>query len=169
MWLCGALAAHGLTENEVSTLLRCERTLRRWAERECGDGSDWAIEREEGFRVALPGGRWAEHATEQAAREHAEAIFRKTGAIVAVERYTDGRPYNVYHGPGLGGVRRYPIADLETSALKRAHAIAEAHGLVAYHQGDPRGCALYILRPGDVPEGQCASGYYDRGIAVCID
>ncbi len=35
-----------------------------------------------------------------------------------------------------------------------------------YVQGDPRGCALYILRPGDVPEGAEVDRYYSRGIAV---
>jgi hypothetical protein len=37
----------------------------------------------------------------------------------------------------------------------------------AYIQGDPRGAPLYIFRPGDVPEGQQAESYYNRGIAVC--
>lgn len=35
-----------------------------------------------------------------------------------------------------------------------------------YVQGDPRGCALYILRPGDVPEGSTPDCCYSRGIAV---
>jgi hypothetical protein len=38
--------------------------------------------------------------------------------------------------------------------------------LTAYIQGDPRGAALYILRPGDVPEGESADAYYSRGICV---
>ncbi len=37
-----------------------------------------------------------------------------------------------------------PLADRETPALKRCKAIADAHGLVFYHQGDPRGAAVYI-------------------------
>lgn len=63
----------------------------------------------------------------------------------------------------------YRIPDRETGALKRATAIAEAHGLTFYHQTDPRGCALYLLRPGDVPEGKDPGAYYSHGIAVCID
>jgi hypothetical protein len=35
-----------------------------------------------------------------------------------------------------------------------------------YIQTDPRGAALYILRPGDVPEGKDAGAYYNRGICV---
>jgi hypothetical protein len=66
--------------------------------------------------------------------------------------------------------KRYGASpDRETGALKRAAAIAEAHGLTIYHQGDPRGCCLYIIRPGDVPEGQTVDAWYSRGIAICID
>jgi hypothetical protein len=118
---------HGITVDELDALLRCERTLQRWAERECGDGSNWAIERDE----------------------------------------ATGRPYNVYHGPGKP--HRYAIADREAGAIRRAKAIAKAHGLDIYHQGDCRGCMLYLIRHGDVPVGESVGSYYNRGIAVCID
>jgi hypothetical protein len=36
----------------------------------------------------------------------------------------------------------------------------------AYIQPDPRGAALYILRPGDVPVGERADSYYSRGLCV---
>jgi len=63
--------------------------------------------------------------------------------------------------------RRYPCRDMETSALKRlAKIMANYPNLSAYVQGDPRGAALYILRPGDVPEGGDVDAYYSRGIAV---
>jgi hypothetical protein len=69
--------------------------------------------------------------------------------------------------------RRYPIQDRETGARKRLAAIlAEcnarriAEPLAAYVQTDPRGAALYILRPGDVPEGKDADAYYTRGLCV---
>ena len=62
----------------------------------------------------------------------------------------------LYHGP-----------DYETLALRRIKKIMAAHPHLGYYvQGDPRGCALYILRPGDVPEGKDVDGYYSRGIAV---
>lgn len=127
------LHALGFTYEEAQALRRIEMTLRRWAERECGDGSNWAIERDE----------------------------------------TTGRPFNVYHGEGPR--RRYPIADRETGALRRCAAIiaarntrnSDAGPLSFYHQDDPRGCALYILRPGGVPAGEDAGCYYARGVAVC--
>lgn len=63
--------------------------------------------------------------------------------------------------------KRYPIADKEAGALKRLASIMERYPLLSpFVQGDPRGCALYILRPGDVPQGQSADAYYSRGIAV---
>lgn len=37
----------GFTYEEAVSLRRIEMTLQSWAERECGDGSDWAIERDE--------------------------------------------------------------------------------------------------------------------------
>lgn len=62
---------------------------------------------------------------------------------------------------------RSPTPDRETGALKRLAAImARYPDLTAYVQGDPRGASLYILRPGDVPEGQDVEGYYSRGLPV---
>jgi len=61
----------------------------------------------------------------------------------------------------------YVIPDRETGALKRLAKIMGNHPtLKPYVQGDPRGAALYILRPGDVPEGQQADCCYSRGICV---
>ena len=64
-------------------------------------------------------------------------------------------------------MRRSPIADRETGALKRmAKIMARYPTLSAYVQGDPRGAPLYVLRPGDVPEGASADSYYNNGIAI---
>ena len=63
--------------------------------------------------------------------------------------------------------KRYPIRDMETGARKRLAAIMGQYPtLTAYIQGDCRGAALYILRPGDVPEGERADGFYTRGICI---
>lgn len=87
----------------------------------------------------------------------------------AVERDGDepgSKPYMTYERAS-GSRGRYPIADRETGARKRlAPIMARYPSLSAYVQGDPRGCALYILRPGDVPEGGDVGSYYSRGIAV---
>jgi hypothetical protein len=72
------------------------------------------------------------------------------------------------------------VPDRESGAIKRLNTIVTARNKRAiesgkrgrgsaigyYVQGDPRGCALYILRPGDVPDGQDRGAYYSRGIAV---
>jgi hypothetical protein len=64
-------------------------------------------------------------------------------------------------------MRRSPIADREAGAHRRLKAIMGQYPtLTAYIQGDPRGAALYILRPGDVPEGASVESYYNRGIVV---
>ena len=63
--------------------------------------------------------------------------------------------------------RSYPIPDREKGAIRRLTAImATVPHLSHYLQTDPRGAALYILRPGDVPEGENADSYYSRGVAV---
>ena len=61
------------------------------------------------------------------------------------------------------------IPDRESGALaKLAKIMAGKRGVVAYHQGDPRGCALYIVRTADIPKGERVDAYYSRGVAVCI-
>jgi hypothetical protein len=113
----------------------------------------------------------------------------------SVERETDepdSKPFKRVQYNGANGEwvdYRKPIADRETGAKKRlAKILADRNkralnlladglepgveieigdaGLSAYIQTDPRGAALYILRPGDVPEGADVSAYYNRGICV---
>jgi hypothetical protein len=61
----------------------------------------------------------------------------------------------------------YLIPDREAGALRRLQAVmARYPSLGFYVQGDPRGAALYVLRPGDVPEGENVDAYYSRGTAV---
>jgi hypothetical protein len=76
--------------------------------------------------------------------------------------------------------KRYPTPDRETGARKRLAAIIKHRNarriascndlgtepLSAYIQTDPRGAALYILRPGDIPEGYNVESCYSRGICV---
>ena len=63
--------------------------------------------------------------------------------------------------------RAYLTRDMETPALARLAKIMSRYpDLRAYVQTDPRGAAIWILRPGDVLEGESADAYYSRGIAV---
>ena len=43
---------------------------------------------------------------------------------------------------------------------KQAEEIANKYGLRAYHQSDPRGWSLYLIKPDMLPD-------YTQGIAVC--
>lgn len=86
------------------------------------------------------------------------------GAIQRDGERGDGKPF--WHST-FDGRKLYRAPDRERGALKRLEKIMSAYPeLRAYVQGDPRGCALYILRPGDVPEGKEPDSYYNRGIAV---
>ena len=73
--------------------------------------------------------------------------------------------------------RRWPVADREAGALRRlgrivghrntrVRAASDAYAVHSYIQTDPRGAALYILRPGDVPPGSKAESCYTNGICV---
>ena len=75
----------------------------------------------------------------------------------AIERDDEtDKPYFVRHtwkwNPNCqDSITRTPIADREAGALKRLAAIMASHKrLVSYHQTDPRGCALYIVRRRDI-------------------
>jgi hypothetical protein len=71
------------------------------------------------------------------------------------------------HGKGKDYTTQTKIADKETGAKKRlAKIMAKYPGLTPYIQTDPRGAALYILRPSDMIEGSDISSYYSRGICV---
>jgi len=107
--------------DDANALRRAEKTLLRWAERECGDGSDWAIERDE----------------------------------------TTGKPFNVYHGEGKR--RRVAIPDLEAGALRRVAEVCARFELHFYHQGDPRGCMLYVSAT------PITDRDYTNGVACCDD
>jgi len=79
------------------------------------------------------------------------------------------KPYLRTQYPTRNGFHdsKHPIPDRERGAHKRLAAILTRYPtLTAYVQGDPRGCALHLLRPGDVPAGEDPGAYYSRGIPV---
>src|SRR5690349_23937330 len=62
----------------------------------------------------------------------------------AIERdETTNKPFMAIY-PHQGQSSRYPIADREAGALRRIKDVCKRNGLHFYHQGDPRGCALYV-------------------------
>lgn len=152
------LQSLGFTAQEAESLRRISMTLRRWYELECGTGEGQTI--------------------------------------ISIERdgdEPDSTPYQRIQFPTAHGYadRRYRIADRETGAIKRLKGIVDARNnralaaiplpelrkaqraggtgfapLSFYLQTDPRGASLYIIRPGDVPDGANVSSYYSRGIVV---
>jgi len=84
----------------------------------------------------------------------------------AIERdETTEKPYMVRY-PHDGKSYRTPVADREKGALKRLKAIMARHpGLTYYHQGDPRGVSLYIVRIADL-QGRSIDTNYTVGLAV---
>lgn len=138
--LISRLRDMGFTFEEAVALRRIEMTLIRWAEAECNG----EIERDEG--------------TDKPRRNSAAWINGHARERVA-----------------------WPIADREAGALRRLKAIVDAcnereaakvHGqpydaIRFYHQGDPRGCALYLVRVSAIPDGGELGQYYTRGLAVC--
>ena len=75
---------------------------------------------------------------------------------------TTGRPYWL----NSRNMRRYPIADRESGAKRRLYKIINGKPLSTYIQTDPRGASLYIIRPGDIPDGASVESCYTRGICV---
>ncbi len=106
-------------------------------------------------RIEMTLHRWAEHECNGNIQREGDA--------------SDGKPrwysdYAINHESSPKGHR---IADRERGALKRLGNMMEAHpDFVAYHQGDPRGCALYIVSKSDVGDGDISS-LYTRGVAAC--
>lgn len=84
----------------------------------------------------------------------------------------DGPPFMVHHhymhGRGKDYITRTRIPDKERGAEKRLKAIMAKYPTLGFYlQTDPRGAPLYILRPGDIPKGENAECYYNRGVVVC--
>ncbi len=139
------LESLGFSFDEAQQLRRIEMTLHRWAEAECNG----EIQRDE----------------------------------------TDGQTYRHYGRNTSGPFLTVKCADREAGALKRLKAIIDARNaraegvrnqtticghaclpeneVIAYQQGDPRGCALYLLKRADIREGETIDCVYSRGLAVC--
>lgn len=95
-------------------------------------------------------------------RWHALECGTDYGCIERDEK--TGLPYWVNHDARIVARRR--VADSEAGALRRLEKIMRGRLVSYYLQTDPRGAALYILRPGDVPPGADPASYYTRGICV---
>jgi hypothetical protein len=135
----------GFTSTEAQNLRRISLTLSRWAEHECNG----TIERDEN-RNNRP--FWSNPSTGR--HFVATVADRESGAIKRLKTIVSMRNQRV-------------ITNLvEPATLQGSLDQVLNISLSYYVQGDPRGAALYILRPGDVPDGADADSYYNRGIAI---
>lgn len=134
------LRSLGFTTAEAESLRRISMTLHRWHELKC--------------------------------RAYSACIVRGRLIDGAFTYDDNGRPYVEYVGPSGLTARYAPLADRERGALRRLRAILQRRNgvsqtlLTYYIQTHQRGAALYILRPGDVPDGADAAAYYTRGVCV---
>lgn len=140
----------GFTYEEACQLRRIEMTLQRWGELECGNDNG--------------------HASYWVTRDE-----------------TTGKPRMEMH-PYQGKSYSYPVADREAGAMRRLGAIIDARNareksndsrrcsyskhVFAHHQGDCRGCNLYLLTRDQLTDHATGAllpldQYYNRGIAVC--
>lgn len=96
----------------------------------------------------------------------------KAGSSISIERdeKTDKPIMRIAYNSQYGYKEHFhPVADREKGARKRLASIMAAYPeLRAYIQGDPRGCALYIVKASDVPADGHINQYYTRGVAVCV-
>lgn len=180
-----ALMSLGFTREEAEQLRRISMTLHRWYELECGDSNqygDWAIEREDNGdgKPFLVRHIYA-HDGKGGARTVREPIAdRERGAEKRLKAILDRRnrdevrqtvcsrcaldiegsfPFQTWHDRGGNKHGR--------DGHDHRAALDGSWGPLSYYlQTDPRGASLYILRPGDVPEGKDVQSYYTRGICV---
>jgi hypothetical protein len=132
------LMSLGFTSEQSEKLRRISMTLTRWYELECG--------------------------------------IHKNGRDISIERDdATEKPFLRVQFMGSNGKfidRKSTTNDREKGALKRLGAIIQDRNnrfndvLSAYVQSDPRGHSLYIIRPGDVPEGKKADSFYSNGVCV---
>lgn len=170
----------GFTFDEIETLRRAQLTLHRWAERKCNGEIERDEETGEVYSVYQGFGE-GKHRHATADRETG-ALKRIADTLVARNERECGYYVGTSSDERFPGIISGPFKT-PPDLLSKSHLLYVKSGntgwrkakppekfatLTFYHQTDPRGCALYIIRPGDVPEGEDVSAYYSRGIAVCI-
>jgi len=133
------LVKAGFDRWDATKLRRISMTLHRWHELECGDSNNYAS-------WCLVRGR----------KENGEFVYDDAGA-----------PYEERHPHTQNKPIYTRIPDRERGALKQLAKIAEKYpDWQPYIQGDPRGCALYLVRKDDIPAGVELDSCYTRGVAV---
>jgi hypothetical protein len=113
----------GITKSEFDTLRRCSMALRRWGERECGDGSNWAIERDENTGITYN----VNHETGSRYR----IPDRESGALKRAKAILDSHGLTLFHQTDCRGAAIYVI---------RPQDVIEGENVDSYYS---RGIAVY--------------------------
>ena len=161
------LVALGFTAAEAKQLRRISMILHRWHERECGSDSACVVRGRwdhvrQTFDYDDHGLVFEEYAGRSGRDRYARVPDRETGAkrrLATILAARNGREEPIQHTAETCPGR--PCSDA-CDHVERYDGIT----IRAYLQTDPRGAALYLLRPGDVPEGERDDSYYSRGVCV---
>jgi hypothetical protein len=126
----------GFTAFEAEKLRKISMTLQRWHELECGIDGG-CIERDE--KTDKPFWR-----------------SEYSGKLSPIADREKGAKKRLNHFIGMRNTREWAFQGCPMSQVE----------IKPYIQGDPRGAALYLIRPDDIPEGKNVDSYYSRGICV---
>tara|TARA_R110000868_G_scaffold207722_1_gene456707 strand:+ start:1744 stop:2277 length:534 start_codon:yes stop_codon:yes gene_type:complete len=157
----------GFTMTETAQLRRISMTLRRWHELECGDGHNY-IERDEKTGQTYYVNCNSRYLSANDPRARSATPDRETGAKKRLDAILAARNSRYGHAPDHANWKcdNGTFDTVSDDGVIKQNLAAKDAIMSAYIQGDPRGAALYILRPGDVPAGQPVDSYYSRGICV---
>lgn len=103
----------GFTSGESATLRRIEMTLHRWAERECGDGSNWSIQRDDATGKPFNVWHGSSARRKYAIADRESGALRRLSAIVAARNERNpGTPNHViaYHQQDCRGCMVYLVS-----------------------------------------------------------
>jgi hypothetical protein len=130
------LMSLGFTAFEAEKLRRISMTLQRWHELECGIDGG-CIERDE--KTDKPFWRSA-----------------YSGKLSPVADREKGARKRLWHIIGMRNTREW---------VSQGGCMSQVE-IRPFFQTDPRGAALYLIRPDDKIEGKSVASYYDRGVCV---
>lgn len=146
----------GLSYADAVAVRRCALTLHRWYELECGDSNEscsWAIVRGKAAKREF----YRDPVTQA-------PVWRTVSEFVHDEK---GIPYLERHYHNENKAHHSRIPDRERGAIKRLDTIIAQYPALRYYlQPDPRGGTLYLIRPGDIPEGSKVEECYSRGVFI---